>query len=87
MKSSFLPMQTSRSASSTQLFPVALLCASAAGYAQQAPSAGDLAKSGAIKKTPDRFTYIDPAQFHEPATGPHHGARGARRSHSFHAPI
>jgi pimeloyl-ACP methyl ester carboxylesterase len=25
----------------------------------------DLAKSGAIKKTPDRFTYIDPAQFHE----------------------
>jgi pimeloyl-ACP methyl ester carboxylesterase len=27
------------------------------------PSA--LAKSGAIKKTPDGFTYIDPAQFHE----------------------
>jgi pimeloyl-ACP methyl ester carboxylesterase len=25
----------------------------------------DLAKSGAIKKTPDGFTYIDPAQFHE----------------------
>jgi pimeloyl-ACP methyl ester carboxylesterase len=25
----------------------------------------DLAKSGAIKKTPDSFTYIDPAQFHE----------------------
>src|SRR6478609_2728246 len=25
----------------------------------------DLAKSGAIKKTPDVFTYIDPAQFHE----------------------
>jgi pimeloyl-ACP methyl ester carboxylesterase len=25
----------------------------------------DLAKSGAIKKTPDDFTYIDPAQFHE----------------------
>jgi pimeloyl-ACP methyl ester carboxylesterase len=24
----------------------------------------DLAKSGAIKKTPDGFTYIDPAQFH-----------------------
>jgi pimeloyl-ACP methyl ester carboxylesterase len=24
-----------------------------------------LAKSGAIKKTPDGFTYIDPAQFHE----------------------
>src|SRR6201997_4119886 len=26
---------------------------------------GDLAKSGAIKKTPDGFTFIDPAQFHE----------------------
>src|SRR6201993_862952 len=25
----------------------------------------DLAKSGAIKKTPDGFTYIEPAQFHE----------------------
>jgi pimeloyl-ACP methyl ester carboxylesterase len=25
----------------------------------------DLAESGAIKKTPDGFTYIDPAQFHE----------------------
>src|ERR1700689_2674175 len=25
----------------------------------------DLAKSGAIKETPDGFTYIDPAQFHE----------------------
>jgi pimeloyl-ACP methyl ester carboxylesterase len=25
----------------------------------------DLAKSGAIKKTPDGFTYIDPPQFHE----------------------
>jgi pimeloyl-ACP methyl ester carboxylesterase len=25
----------------------------------------DLAKSGALKKTPDGFTYIDPAQFHE----------------------
>jgi pimeloyl-ACP methyl ester carboxylesterase len=25
----------------------------------------DLAKSGAIKSTPDGFTYIDPAQFHE----------------------
>jgi pimeloyl-ACP methyl ester carboxylesterase len=25
----------------------------------------DLAKSGAIKRTPDGFTYIDPAQFHE----------------------
>src|SRR5271154_19524 len=25
----------------------------------------DLAKSGAIKKTPDGFTYIDPAQFHK----------------------
>src|ERR1700685_4011575 len=25
----------------------------------------DLAKSGAIKKTPDGLTYIDPAQFHE----------------------
>jgi len=25
----------------------------------------DLAKSGAMKKTPDGFTYIDPAQFHE----------------------
>src|SRR5207247_5074624 len=25
----------------------------------------DLAKSGAIKKTPDGFTYIDPKQFHE----------------------
>jgi pimeloyl-ACP methyl ester carboxylesterase len=25
----------------------------------------DLAKSGAIKKTPDAFTYIDPGQFHE----------------------
>ena len=25
----------------------------------------DVAKSGAIKKTPDGFTYIDPAQFHE----------------------
>ena len=25
----------------------------------------DLAKSGAIKKAPDGFTYIDPAQFHE----------------------
>ena len=25
----------------------------------------DLSKSGAIKKTPDNFTYLDPAQFHE----------------------
>ena len=25
----------------------------------------DLAKSGAIKKTPDGFTYVDPSQFHE----------------------
>jgi pimeloyl-ACP methyl ester carboxylesterase len=25
----------------------------------------DLGKSGAIKKTPDGFTYLDPAQFHE----------------------
>jgi pimeloyl-ACP methyl ester carboxylesterase len=25
----------------------------------------DLAKSGAIKKTPDGFTYVDPARFHE----------------------
>ena len=25
----------------------------------------DLAKSGAIKKTPDGFTYIDPAEFHD----------------------
>src|ERR1700683_3842762 len=25
----------------------------------------DLAKSGAVKKTPDGFTYIDPARFHE----------------------
>jgi pimeloyl-ACP methyl ester carboxylesterase len=25
----------------------------------------DLAKSGAIKRTPDGFTYVDPAQFHE----------------------
>jgi len=25
----------------------------------------DLAKSGSIKKTPDAFTYIDPARFHE----------------------
>src|SRR5260370_2923331 len=25
----------------------------------------DLAKSGAIKKTPDGFTYIDPPQFHD----------------------
>src|ERR1700748_67959 len=25
----------------------------------------DLAKSGAIKKTPDGFTYLDPSQFHE----------------------
>jgi len=25
----------------------------------------DLAKSGAIKKTPDGFTYVDPAQFHQ----------------------
>ena len=25
----------------------------------------DLAKSGAIKKTPDGFTYVDPTQFHE----------------------
>src|SRR6266481_5815824 len=25
----------------------------------------DLAKSGAIMKTPDGFTYVDPAQFHE----------------------
>jgi len=25
----------------------------------------DLAKSGAVKKTPDGFTYIDPTQFHE----------------------
>src|SRR5580698_9469772 len=25
----------------------------------------DLAKSGAMKKTPDGFTYLDPAQFHE----------------------
>src|ERR1700678_844293 len=28
-------------------------------------SPSDLAKSGAIKKTPDGFTYIDPTQFHE----------------------
>ena len=27
--------------------------------------ASDLSKSGAIKKVPDNFTYIDPAQFHE----------------------
>jgi hypothetical protein len=26
---------------------------------------GDLSKSGAIKKTADGFTYLDPAQFHE----------------------
>jgi pimeloyl-ACP methyl ester carboxylesterase len=26
---------------------------------------GDLSKSGAIKKTPDGFTYLDPAQFHD----------------------
>jgi hypothetical protein len=25
----------------------------------------DLAKSGALKKTADGFTYLDPAQFHE----------------------
>ena len=25
----------------------------------------DLSKSGAIKKTPDGFTYLDPAQFHD----------------------
>jgi pimeloyl-ACP methyl ester carboxylesterase len=30
---------------------------------KQFPS--DLSKSGAIKKTPDGFTYLDPAQFHE----------------------
>jgi pimeloyl-ACP methyl ester carboxylesterase len=30
---------------------------------KQFPS--DLSKSGAIKKTPDGFTYIDPAQFHD----------------------
>src|SRR5208337_66555 len=30
----------------------------------------DLAKSGAIKKTPDGFTYIDPGQFH---SDDHHG--------------
>ncbi|HEV7513341.1 MAG TPA: hypothetical protein VGO27_16715 [Candidatus Acidoferrum sp.] len=30
----------------------------------------DLAKSGAIKKTPDGFTYVDPAQFHDGALSP-----------------
>jgi|HubBroStandDraft_4_1064222.scaffolds.fasta_scaffold11175_3 pimeloyl-ACP methyl ester carboxylesterase len=29
------------------------------------PFPSGLAKSGAIKKTPDGFTYVDPAQFHE----------------------
>jgi pimeloyl-ACP methyl ester carboxylesterase len=30
----------------------------------------DLAKLGAIKKTPDGFTYVDPAQFHDGALSP-----------------
>jgi pimeloyl-ACP methyl ester carboxylesterase len=39
--------------------------ASVAGLVYVAAHMPDLAKSGAIKKTPDGFTYIDPAQFHE----------------------
>src|SRR5712672_3384082 len=45
----------------------------------------DLAKSGAIKKTPDGFTYIDPAQFHElfAADLPDHQAAFMARSQVF----
>ena len=38
----------------------------------------DLGKSGALKKTPDGFTYLDPAQFHEYLTA---SFRGAGRFH------
>jgi pimeloyl-ACP methyl ester carboxylesterase len=37
----------------------------------------DLAKSGAIKKTPDGFTYIDPVQFHELFAADLHNDRAA----------
>jgi hypothetical protein len=36
---------------------------SEAQHGKQFPS--DLSKSNAIKKTPDGFTYLDPAQFHD----------------------
>jgi pimeloyl-ACP methyl ester carboxylesterase len=45
----------------------------------------DLAKSDALKKTPDGFTYIDPAQFHElfAADLPDHQAAFMARSQVF----
>jgi pimeloyl-ACP methyl ester carboxylesterase len=42
----------------------------------------DLAKSGAIKKTPDGFTYIDPAQFHELFAADLPGDQAAFMAHS-----
>jgi pimeloyl-ACP methyl ester carboxylesterase len=42
----------------------------------------DLAKSGAIKSTPDGFTYIDPAQFHELFAADLPGDRAAFMAHS-----
>lgn len=42
----------------------------------------DLAKSGAIKKTPDGFTYVDPAQFHELFAADLSGEQAAFMAHS-----
>jgi pimeloyl-ACP methyl ester carboxylesterase len=42
----------------------------------------DLAKSGAIKKTPDGFTYIDPGQFHELFAADLHNDQAAFMAHS-----
>ena len=42
----------------------------------------DLAKSGAIKKTPDGFTYIDPARFHELFAADLPGDQAAFMAHS-----
>jgi len=42
----------------------------------------DLAKSGAIKKTPDGFTYVDPAQFHELFAADLPGEQAAFMAHS-----
>jgi hypothetical protein len=48
----------------------------------------DLSKSGAIKKTADGFTYLDPAQFHEGYKMPagysfNHGVIAASPAASF----
>ena len=42
----------------------------------------DLAKSGAIKKTPDGFTYVDPARFHELFAADLPGDQAAFMAHS-----